>query len=239
MWPLNTEIEMINDKFYSDELFLSTIFLTDNEKNSSTGLIISKFEKTLDSIKNYFVLSREFFKRASSISIKFNKKPNGLNCPEIGSFIDVPLDLGKISSFCRFENDLAILPIDHSFLNLQCAFFVPLQFEELTKYPHMEFNEHMVIFVGYSHNTLDPFDHVPVIRYGRIMICRGEQAESHEYFICGQIFPESIGSPLFIMVEKQFYLLGIISKLNESNRIINYYSIGTLQDISTIKTIMF
>lgn len=217
----------INFSKFEEQVFLNTVLiknLTENEMG--TGFLLKKpmsngqVKFLLFSNKHVFwgKKFKENNKEKIDLEITLHKKELD------GSYV-----LGTINNFRLSISKSNIDYIEHSdpnidvaCVNISLAFNQPgitlnVRAVELDKFidfnPSVLYCGQKIIFIGYPTGFFDKTNFLPVMRSGTIASIPYIDFENKkQILIDAQVFPGSSGSPVFVEVEGQYKLLGIVSE---------------------------
>lgn len=191
-------------------------YARDGKGTVGTGFIYSfpvkdrpgKVMKLLISNKHVFI------DRKGEVRIKLNKRAEGEDEPSYGISAEVSYKDYEAFYFEHPDKDVDLACVNVSSLDKVNAFYMNLQddFLEDLNYEHVAPGTG-VLFVGYPNNIYDVQNNLPLIRNGTIASMPEIDFNGKgQIVIDAQVFPGSSGSPVFVLSDSRYLLLGVVSE---------------------------
>lgn len=230
---------------FENQMFFSTVRITipsaDGKSNSiGTGFLFNVPMRQEGRLAHFLVSNRHVFGDPQrTIILNFHKLKAGTNEPELGQVKPV-----VIQNFSEYFYGHPDHNIDLACINVS-GFAGPSN-EVYSKHLHHEFTEQIdfskllpgadVSFIGYPDNRFDAAHNLPILRKGYLATLPTVDFNGFkQVLIDAQVFPGSSGSPVFVVVDGKYRLLGVVAqtmvKNEELKAIPTDYSYGVQQTI--------
>lgn len=207
---------------FENQMFFSTVRITipstDGKSNSiGTGFIVSVALKQEGKFGFFLVSNKHVYGDPNrTIILNFHKLRSGSDEPDLGQTFSVrienfsahyyehpnpQIDLAciNVSAFCGRDNGVYSK-------HIHAEFFEPIAPEKL--FPGSE-----VSFIGYPDNRFDVVHNLPILRKGYLATLPTVDFNGlKQVLIDAQVFPGSSGSPVFVVVEGRYRLLGVVTQ---------------------------
>ena len=227
------------------QMFFSTVRITipnADVKSSSigTGFLINVPVRQEGKIAHFLVSNKHVFgDPRRTIILNFHRKKAGVDEPDLGQGTPV-----VIQDFSKLYYGHPDPNIDLACINVSA--FVGYDKGIYSKHLHGDFTEHIdlnkllpgseVSFVGYPDNRFDTAHNLPILRKGYLATLPTVDFNGlKQVLIDAQVFPGSSGSPVFIILDGKYRLLGVVTQTMVKNAELQTipadYSLGVEQTI--------
>jgi hypothetical protein len=227
------------------QVFFTTVRITipsiDGNSNSiGTGFIFSIPLRQEGRHGQFLVSNKHVFGDPHrTIILNFHKIKDGADEPDLGKIVPVMIQDFSAHYYGHPDAniDLACINIsayigqDHGVYsrNLHDEFIEPIDFTKLL--PGTE-----VSFIGYPDNRFDTTHNLPILRKGYLATLPSVDFNGlKQVLIDAQVFPGSSGSPVLVIVDGRYRLLGVVTQTMIKNAelmsIPTEYSLGVQQTI--------
>lgn len=231
---------------FLNQVFFSTVRITipssDGKSNSiGTGFLFNVPLRQEGRIGHFLVSNKHVYGDPHrTIILNFHKAKSGVNEPDLGQVIPV-----NIQDFSQLFYGHPDPDIDLACINVS-AFVGPSRGYYSVQL-HGEFTEQIdlnkllpgaeVSFIGYPDNRFDVVHNLPILRKGYLATLPTVDFNGlKQVLIDAQVFPGSSGSPVFVVIDEKYRLLGVVSQTMVKNAELqaiptDYSSLGVQQTI--------
>jgi len=230
---------------FENQVFFTTVRITipsEDGKSSSigTGFLYNMPLRQEGKVGHFLISNKHVFGDPHrTIILNLHKLKNGMDEPDLGQVIPV-----VIQNFSEFYYGHPDDDIDLACINVSA--FVGPNNGVYSKHLHKEFTEPIdltklfpgaeVSFVGYPDNRFDTAHNLPILRKGYLATLPSVDFNGlKQVLIDAQVFPGSSGSPVFVIVDGRYRLLGVVTqtmiKNAELKSIPAEFSLGVQQTI--------
>lgn len=227
------------------QVFFTTVRITipsvDGKSSSiGTGFLFDVNLRQEEQVGQFLVSNKHVFGDPHrTIILNFHKIKDGLNEPDLGNVIPITITDFSNHYYAHPDDDIDLACInvsgyigkDHGVYskNLHSEFTEPFDFTKLL--PGSE-----VSFIGYPDNRFDVTHNLPILRKGYLATLPSIDFNGlKQVLIDAQVFPGSSGSPVFVVVDGTYRLLGVVTQTMIKNAelisIPTEYSLGIQQTI--------
>lgn len=227
------------------QMFFSTVRITipsaDGMSHSiGTGFLFNMPLRQDGKFGNFLVSNKHVFGDPHrTLILNFHRCKEGVDEPNLGHV--VPIEIRDFSEhyYGHPDNEVdlacinvsAYLGIENGVYsrNLHGEFIEPIDFSRL--FPGSE-----VSFIGYPDNRFDTAHNLPILRKGYLATLPSVDFNGlKQVLIDAQVFPGSSGSPVFVVMDGRYRLLGVVTqtmvKDAKLKAIPTEYSLGVQQTI--------
>lgn len=230
---------------FENQMFFSTVRITipsaDGKSTSiGTGFLFN-VPLRQEGLTAHFLVSNKhvYGDPHRTIVLNFHKIKNGIDEPDLGQIHPVVIQDFSEHYYGHPDND-----IDLACINVSA--FAGSENGVYSKHIHSEFTEQVdltklfpgaeVSFVGYPDNRFDTAHNLPILRKGYLATLPTVDFNGlKQVLIDAQVFPGSSGSPVFVVVDGKYRLLGVVTetmiKNAELKAIPAEYALGVQQTI--------
>lgn len=207
---------------FENQIFFTTVRITipsaDGRSNSiGTGFLVTVPLKQEGNVGFFLVSNKHVYGDTSrTIILNFHQAREGSYEPNLGQtrpvkienfsdhyygHPDPAIDLAciNVSAYCGGENGVYSK-------HIHTEFFDPIDSTKLL--PGSE-----VLFIGYPDNRFDIIHNLPILRKGYLATLPAVDFNGlKQVLIDAQVFPGSSGSPVFVVVDGRYKLLGVVTQ---------------------------
>lgn len=230
---------------FENQIFFTTVRITipsDDWKSNSigTGFLFNVALRQEGRIGHFLVSNRHVYGDPSrSIVLNFHKLKAGLDEPDLGQIMPI-----RIDNFSEYYYGHPDPNVDLACINVS-AFAGPGN-GVYSKHIHSDFIEQFdlskilpgseVSFIGYPDNRFDVVHNLPILRKGYIATLPTVNFNGlKQIIIDAQVYPGSSGSPVFVVINGKYRLMGVVAQTMIKNAELQAvpadYSYGVQQPI--------
>jgi len=204
------------------QMFFSTVRITipsaDGKSSSiGTGFLFNLPLRQAGRFGHFLVSNKHVFgDPRRTIILNFHKIKNGVEEPDLGYIVPIVIQDFSNYYYCHPDPD-----VDLACINVSA--FVGQEHGVYSRHLHSEFTELVdlgklfpgaeVSFVGYPDNRFDTAHNLPILRKGYIATLPAIDFNGlKQVLIDAQVFPGSSGSPVFVVVDGKYRLLGVVTQ---------------------------
>ena len=207
---------------FESQIFFSTIRITipsvDGKSSSiGTGFLFNIPLRQEGKTGIFLVSNKHVYGDPSrTIILNFHKKKEGLDEPELGSVVPVQIDnfSGHYYEHPDPNIDLACINVSAFAVAEKGVFSRYIHDGLIEKFDLSKLNPGTeVSFVGYPDNRFDVTHNLPIMRKGYLATLPTVDFNGlKQIIIDAQVFPGSSGSPVFVVVDGYYHLLGVVTQ---------------------------
>lgn len=230
---------------FENQMFFSTVRITipsADGKSSSIGTgFLFNVPLRQEGLMGHFLVSNKhvYGDPNQTIILNLHKLKHGIDGPDLGQVIPVVIQNFTEHYYGHPDED-----IDLACINVSA--YVGPEHGVYSKHLHNEFTKPFdltklfpgaeVSFIGYPDNRFDTVHNLPILRKGYLATLPTVDFNGlKQLLIDAQVFPGSSGSPVFVVVDGRYRLLGVVTqtmvKNAELKSIPTEYSLGVQQTI--------
>jgi V8-like Glu-specific endopeptidase len=207
---------------FENQVFFTTVRITipnDDGRSSSIGTgFLFNVQLDKDNLMGTFLVSNKhvFGDPSRKIILNFHQLKSNADEPELGKVKSITIENFTDHYYCHPDTSVDLACINVS------AFAGPEK-GVYSKHLHSDFFHEVdlnsilagseVLFIGYPDNRFDSVHNLPILRKGTLATLPSVNFNGlKQIIIDAQVFPGSSGSPVFVIVEGKYKLLGVVTE---------------------------